>query len=67
SFIGERCFWHCDKLEKFILPASVEFIGKDAFDYCDNLTLYTPLSAKPDGWHEDFNFGDAPIIWNYKD
>jgi hypothetical protein len=37
TFIGDKAFADCDKLEAITLPASLEHLALDAFEDCDNL------------------------------
>ncbi|MCR5202891.1 MAG: leucine-rich repeat protein, partial [Lachnospiraceae bacterium] len=40
KYIGDKGFMKCSILEKLVLPDDMEYIGKYAFDDCDNLVLY---------------------------
>lgn len=70
--IGKMAFYECNHLEAVFIPKSVETIGDSAFylyefflggSLCDNLTIYCEASSKPDGWSNDWNFGNCPVVW----
>lgn len=47
TYIGQRAFWDCDKLESVDLGDTLKEIGKDAFKSCDVLpVLYLPATFK---------------------
>ena len=64
SAIGKQAFRNCDQLTAIIIPDSVTDIDKHAFYGCDNLTIYTELSAAPEGWIKYWNSSYRPIMWN---
>jgi hypothetical protein len=38
-------------------------MGYYVFDDCDALTINCAASAKPVGWHEDWNNDNRPVNW----
>ena len=38
-------------------------IGDSAFCYCSSLTIYCEEESKPDGWNENWNTSNRPIVW----
>ncbi|MBR4621366.1 MAG: leucine-rich repeat domain-containing protein [Salinivirgaceae bacterium] len=61
--IGEAAFDRCDSIRSVFIPKSVESIDGFAFFRCDKLTIYCEASSKPDGWSNDWNFGNCPVVW----
>ena len=47
-----------------ILASNIQTIDKHAFYGCDNLTVYTELSAAPEGWAKHWNSSYRPVVWN---
>ncbi|MDE5654695.1 MAG: leucine-rich repeat domain-containing protein [Clostridia bacterium] len=66
QFIGTKMFSGCSSLTSIIIPIySVYRIYSDAFEGCDNLTIYCEAESKPTGWDSNWN-GDRPVVWGYK-
>ena len=61
--IGRAAFANCTALTEIIIPESVETIDAYAFAYCENLTIYCEVESKPDGWNDDWNSENCPIVW----
>ncbi|MGI6700904.1 MAG: InlB B-repeat-containing protein [Christensenellales bacterium] len=49
-------------MKSALIPSSVTIIGENAFKVSANLTIYTELSEKPDGWEDDWNYSNT-VIW----
>lgn len=65
--IKDGAFTGCSSLSGIIIPKSVLNIESNAFYGSNNLTIYVQTSQKPQGWDENWNFKDIPVIWNYLD
>ena len=65
--IGECSFINCSRLTSIIIPESVTNIGSYAFNWCGSLTICCKMENKPDGWSEDWNSTNVPVVWNYKE
>ena len=48
-----------------VIPASVTAIGNHAFEL--NANIYAEISEQPDGWEEEWNGWNRPVIWNFKE
>ena len=70
--IGNGAFWNagCNDtgMRYLVIPKGVESIGEDAFGACSHLTVYTPYSVRPSGWHKSWNGVDpsARVEWSFK-
>ena len=65
--IGNSTFSNCGILTNIIIPESVTNIGSYAFFGCESLTICCKMEYKPDGWSEDWNSTNVPVVWNYKE
>lgn len=50
-------------LKSVIIPKSVNKVGMWAFESCPNLTIYAEASEKPDGWDDNWNPDNIPVVW----
>ncbi|MDE5755695.1 MAG: leucine-rich repeat domain-containing protein, partial [Clostridia bacterium] len=46
------------------IPASVAYVGKNAFKYCGKMAIYCQVSEKPAGWDVEWNPSRQRVIWN---
>lgn len=60
--IGYKCFYNCYNISsELIIPASCEWIGAYAFEYCHKISFYIEDSSNPlKVWHRSF-FGGEDI------
>ena len=61
--IGEYAFSQCVSLKEIVLGENVATIEKGAFYGCSSLTIKYGGESKPNGWHEDWNESNCPVIW----
>jgi hypothetical protein len=66
--IGDQAFQGTDAMKSIIIPASVTYVGSDAFNYnfTSNLNIYTSLTAIPSSWALNWNPKDRPVYFNYE-
>ena len=61
--IGNSAFISCTSLTSINIPSSVTTIGDYAFEKCNSLIIYCDVSSQPDGWSDDRNSSNRPVIW----
>lgn len=44
----------------------VTSIGYQAFDGCDNITIYCEAESKPEGWKSNWTYSTCNVVWGYK-
>ena len=64
--IGEGAFCGCRSLRSIVIPKSVTSMGKAVFSDCGSLMIYCEVSSKPDGWDDNWNPDNRPVVWGYK-
>lgn len=66
--IGVQAFFACDEKEfkEITIFKSVEKIGRYAFANCRNLRINCEAQKKPDGWDNEWNPSNRPVVWNFK-
>ena len=64
--IGCEAFISCESLTQIIIPESVTNIEGFAFCNCPSLTICCEVDSQPDGWDEDWNCDNNPVVWGYK-
>jgi hypothetical protein len=47
------------------IPDTVTTISSHGIYACENLTIHCQASAKPAGWHENWNYSAVPVVWGY--
>ncbi len=64
--IGENAFAGCNALKEIVLPKTLQRIGNNAFT-CEELIicLYIKEKEKPETWAENWNGGNAELVWEY--
>ena len=40
-------------------------IGEGALSYCYDLTIFCEAESKPDGWDDDWNSSNRPVVWGF--
>ena len=66
TFIDEEAFANCSSLKSIYIPKSVEKIGGFSFYGCNQITIYCEADSKPQGWENDWNYSNLPVVWGYK-
>lgn len=64
--IKSNAFINSGRLKEVVIPDTVTFIDDDAFKGCNNLTIYSAHDSKPEGWSENWNKYNRPVIWNVR-
>lgn len=67
TLVDDMAFMGKSRLEKVIVPASVEKMGAFVFSDCPNLEILCKAESMPSGWDPDFNPDNRPVVWGYKD
>ena len=62
--IGDDAFYNCSGLTSITIPDSVTSIGDSAFEDCSSLIIYCEVSSKPNGWDNDWNYSNCPVVWD---
>ena len=65
--IGDHAFSNCYSLANIFIPDTVTNMGYATFQYCFSLTIYCEASSKPNGWRDDWNNSNRPVVWGYKE
>ena len=63
--IGDKAFYKCTKLSFISIPNNVTIINYGVFHECGSLTIYCEAASKPDGWDDNWNPSNRPVIWQY--
>ena len=63
--IGAGAFYTCTSLPLVTIPKSVTSIGGYAFEKCTNLTIYCKTESKPNGWSDNWNIDNRPVVWGW--
>jgi len=62
--IGDYAFNDCGNLVSVVIPNAVTSMGNFVFTGCTSLTIYCEAESKPDGWSNDWNGEDYPVVWD---
>ena len=62
--IGKSAFDGCSELTTVTIPGSVISIGDEAFD-CDKASFYCEAQSKPEGWDDNWNPNNRPVVWGF--
>jgi len=65
--IKAYAFYGYNSMTSVEIPNSVTSIGGYAFYWCSNLTIYCVAESQPEGWSEDWNSSNCPVVWGYKE
>ncbi len=63
--IGYQAFYYCDNLPVVVIPNSVTTIDDYAFGICQKATIFCCAESKPEGWDENWNSNNRPVVWGY--
>ncbi len=63
--IDSFAFYDCTSVVSIIIPNNVTSIGYDAFYACYSLTIYCEAESKPQGWDDNWNPSNRPVVWGY--
>lgn len=61
--IGNDAFHYCKSLRSVNIPSSVTSIGEYVFCSCERLTIRAEATEKPDGWSNEWNVHNRPVVW----
>lgn len=64
--ISPMGFENCKALKQIVIPKTLHTIGGFTFRGCSSLTIYCEADFKPDGWHNDWNPDNRPVVWGYQ-
>ena len=63
--IDRSAFRDCTSLTRITIPDGVTSIGRSAFENCTSLAINCKSSSKQDGWDDDWNSSNCPVVWGY--
>ena len=63
--IGYHAFANCDSLTSILIPINVTSIGNHAFLINNKVTIYCEAVSKPEGWDDNWNTYNNPVVWGY--
>ena len=63
--IKDRAFMGCTSLTSIIIPKSVDTIEIWAFRDCTSLEIYCAAKSKLNGWNNQWNYNNRPVVWGY--
>ena len=66
TLIGNWAFRGCSSLTSIVIPEGVTSIGEYAFSFCESLTICCVAEKQPEGWDDDWNPSNRPVVWGYK-
>jgi hypothetical protein len=67
TFVGERAFYGCTRLENIIISLSVTHLGYSALGGCTALTIiYAEALRQPDDWHSRWNPLGRQVWWGWR-
>ena len=61
--ISWRAFYNCTNLTSITIPINVTTIESWAFKGCTALSIHAEISSEPEGWENDWNPDNRPVIW----
>ncbi len=64
--IEENAFYYCRDMLSITIPSSITTIEENSFDVCIDLTIYCEADSKPNGWSDNWNILNRPVVWDYK-
>lgn len=64
--ISPMGFEKCKALKQIVIPKTLHTIDYFTFRGCSSLTIYCEADFKPDGWHNDWNPDNRPVVWGYQ-
>ena len=62
--IGSYAFKYCERLTGITIPNSVTSLGGYVFDNCPSPTIYCEAASKPSTWNANWNYYNAPVVWD---
>lgn len=63
--IGDYVFMNSENISSVIIPATVTSMGEKVFGGCTNATIYCEAESKPEGWNENWNPDNRPVVWGF--
>ena len=64
--IPRSTFAGCYSLKSIVISKEVQTVLSGAFDGCSSLTIYCESKTQPEGWAEDWNPDNRPVVWGYE-
>ena len=62
--IEKNAFYDFKNLTSIVIPSNVLYIDSEAFVGRESLTIYCEAESKPNGWNENWDVYNYPIVWN---
>ena len=64
ELVGSMAFSYSPSLKSVFIPKSVTNFSF-CFEGCENVTIFCEADVQPEGWDDDWNYWDRPVVWGF--